>query len=402
PRRPRPPEGERRHEAPPAPLWRRLPVLLAVGAAIVVAVVIAAVLLFRGSSNAFPNAAESRLLALVPSAIRSKCIRLRAPAAATTGTSCAPLGQRVEYYAFSSPSAANRYYAAQLPALYRRDRGSCSGLPLVGERPYAISGKTGGRVFCALDSSGGTATIGWTDDHAKTFARALRNDGNQRALYRWWAASAGPLESSGAKGVPRRNATVPSGGILFADTFSTPATGWPQVDNKQTRVRYAGGAYLVLVKPPRAASLPSTALLQPPQRPLSFGDAEVQLDASRVSSPGLYSFGIVCRASSAGLYRLEVRSDGVFVIWRSVGGKLTQLAAKPFGGRVVRSTNHVRAACIGGRPGPVRLRLTVNGGTLAAIDRHPIAVSGGVGVDAVGGAKGNAEIRFDNFVVRKQ
>jgi hypothetical protein len=125
------------------------------------------------------------------------------------------------------------------------------------------------------------------------------------------------------------------------------------------------------------------------------------IDAARVSSPGTYSFGLVCRASPSGSYRLEVRSDGVFVIARSAAKSAKVLAAKRFGAGVLRRTNHLRARCVGGQGGPVRLTLALNGRALRATDKHPLAAAGGVGIDAVTGAKGRAEIRFDNFTVRK-
>jgi hypothetical protein len=362
--------------------------------------VIAVVLASGGSSNAFPNTAEKSLLALVPSAIRSTCVRLRAPAAsaAAAAVSCTAGAQQPAYYAFSTALAARNFYGANLPALFHRDRGSCSGLPRIGERPYSVGGKSAGRVFCSLASSVGPATIGWVDDRAKTFTQAGRTDGNQAALYRWWAGSAGPLRSSGAKSVPVKTTAVPSGGLLFQDTFSNPATGWPQVDNSQVRMRYAKGGYLILVKPANQARLLSTATFVPP---LLFGDVVVRVDAAVASSPGVYGFGAVCRASSSGSYRLEVRSDGVFLIARIVGSTPTVLKAKSFGSHVLRGTNPLRAECASGRGGPLRLTLSLNGRTLTTTDKHPIGASGGAGIDAVTGAKGNAEVRFDNFSVRQ-
>jgi serine/threonine-protein kinase len=396
PRRAEPPPPP---PAPTAPLWRRLPVLLGVGAAIVAAIVIAVVLASGGSSNAFPNTAEKSLLALIPSPIRPTCVRLPVPAsAAAAAVSCTAGVERPAYYAFPSASAARSFYGAKLPALFHRDRGSCSDLPRSGERPYSVGGKSAGRIFCSLASSVGPATIGWVDEHAKTFTQAGRDDGNQAALYRWWAGSAGPLRSSGAKSVPAKTSAVPPGALLFQDTFSNPATGWPQVDNSQVSMRYSKGGYLILVRPANQARLLSTATFAPP---LLFGDVVVRVDAAVASSPGLYSFGVVCRASSSGSYRLEVRSDGVFLIARIGRSTPTVLKATSFGSHVLRGTNHLRAECASGRGGPLHLTLSLNGRTLSATDKHPIDASGGAGIDAVTGAKGNADVRFDNFSVRK-
>jgi hypothetical protein len=389
---PAPPAVER----PPQPVWRRLPVLIGAAVGVVVAVVVAVVVVASGSGGGSKGSALTRLRGLVPTAIRSTCSSFATTGGASAAVSCTAGPQDVTYFAFPSAAAADRFYKTKLPATFRPNRGSCSGLPRVGERPYAAGGKAAGRVFCSLDATGG-ASIGWTNGRAKTYAQASRTDGNQKALYRWWARAAGPL-SAGAKRVAVKTTSVPSGALLFQDTFSNRATGWPQVNTKQLRMRYFSGAYRVFVRPANQARLRSTAGLQPA---VLFADTSLGVDATRISSPGSYSFGLVCRASSSGSYRLEIRSDGVFVIARSFGSSAKVLAAKKFGAGVLRRTNHVRASCVGGHGGPVRLTLALNGRTLRATDKHPLAATGGVGMDAVTGSRGKAEIRFDNFTVRK-
>jgi serine/threonine protein kinase len=396
-----PPPAEPPRPAPPqpparaVPVWRRLPVLLAAGA-VIVAAIVAVVILSGGSSKAFPNTAEKSLLGLVPSAIRSTCSRLTAPApaSATAAVSCTSGSQQAAYYGFSSTRGANRYYGTRLPAAYGRDRGSCSTLPRVGERPYSVGGsKAAGRVFCALDSSG-PATIGWTNTRGKAFAQAVRQDGGQAALYRWWARSAGPLQSSGAKSVPVKTTSVPSGAILFRDTFSSASSGWLEANDTKRRMQYDNGSYRILVKPrnqARVSPLPS----------LVFGDAEIQVDAGWISKPSVSSFGLVCRQRSDRYYRLEVFSNGLATISKEAGTKITQIGpTKNFGRRVLNSTNHLRATCTGGNGGPVHLALTVNGKTFRATDKKPLASNGAVGMIVSSGSKGHAEARFDNFTVR--
>jgi serine/threonine protein kinase len=392
PRRPAPPP------TPPGravPAWRRLPVLLAAGAAIVGAIV-AAVLLSGGSSNAFPNTAEKSLLGLVPSAIRSTCSRLTAPASATAAVSCTSGPQQAAYYRFSSARGATRYYRTKLHVAYQRDWGSCSALPRVGERPYSIGGsKAAGHVFCALDPSG-PATIGWTNTRAKTFVQATRQDGGQAALYRWWARSAGPLQSAGAKSIPVKATSVPSGAVLYRDTFSSISSGWLRANDTKRRMEYAAGSYRILVKlrsQARVSPLPS----------LVFGDAEVQVDAAWIAKPSVSSFGLVCRQRSDRYYRLEVFSNGLATISKDVGTKVTQIGpTKNFGRRVLNGTNHLNATCTGGNGNSVQLALTVNGKTFRTTDKKPLASNGAVGMIVSSGSKGHAEARFDNFIVQQR
>jgi hypothetical protein len=382
--------------APPVELVVVVVVVVVDVVVVVVAVVVAVVVVASGSGGGSKGSALTRLRALVPTGIRSTCSSFATTGGASAAVSCTAGPQDVTYFAFPSAAAADRFYKTKLPATFRRNRGSCSGLPRVGERPYAAGGKAAGRVFCSLDATGG-ASIGWTNGRAKTYAQASRTDGNQKALYRWWARAAGPL-APGAKRVAAKSTSVPAGAVLFQETFSNGATGWPQVNSKQLRMRYLNGAYRIFVRPPNQARLASTAGLQPA---VLVADTSSSVDATRISSPGTYSFGLVCRASSSGSYRLEIRSDGVFVIARSFGSSAKVLAAKKFGTGVLRRTNHVIARCVGGQGGPVRLMLALNGRTLRATDKRPLAATGGVGIDAVTGSRGRAEIRFDNFTVRK-
>jgi serine/threonine protein kinase len=386
---------------PPAKaVWRRIPVLAAAGAVLITGVIIAVVALAGGSSNSFPNAAETRLLALVPSSIRSSCVRLSSPASASAGVSCARTRpQRVAYYSFPRRSAMNRYYATKVPVTPGSDQGACGDLPRIGERPYSVGGKRAGRVFCTLDSSGQNAAIGWTDDRVRIFARAVRNDGRQSALYRWWTASAGPLESKSA-GVPKRSSTLASGAILYRDTFSNPSSGWLRVNDAKRRMRYIGGSYRVLVRPAKEARGPTTAGLQPK---LLFGDVGVSVDAGWISKPSVSSLGVVCSQNGDRFYRLEVFSNGLATISKSVGKKLTQVGrTNDLGRRVLRSTNHVEATCVAGRGSTIDLRLTVNGKSFRATDKKPLALTGAVGMIVSTGTKGGTEARFDNFTVRKR
>jgi serine/threonine-protein kinase len=397
PERPPPPEPpEPPARAPAQPFWRRLPVLVAAGGALLVGIAVAiALAVAGGGSGGARKAAEKRLLALVPTGVRSSCVRLGAPAPAEAGVTCKSRGQGVSYYGFASRSALENYYAGIVPSGYVRNRGSCADLPLVGERAYRTGGKTVGRIFCALAASGGTAKIGWTDDRVRIAARATRGDGNQRALYSWWAASGGPLGAAGAKTVPRRTAPVSAGAVLFADSLSRSSTGLPPAANKVMHTAYVGGGYEAVVERPNKAALPSTVLLTPP---LSFGDVEVQVDAKVVSAAGGYSFGVTCRSRSKAQYRLEVQSDGEFLITRA--NKV--LNHKSFGRAVLGSTNRVHGYCSGGGNGPVRLRLTLKGKALTATDKSPLRASGAVGLVAESRSKGGVKIRFRNLVVRNR
>jgi serine/threonine protein kinase len=373
-----------------APVWRRLPVLLT-ALAVIAGAIVAFVVLSGGSSNTFPNPAENSLLQLIPTQIRSTCDRLTAPPSATAAVSCRSGKEQSAYYRFSNTDAANSYYGLKLPT--SNSRGTCSGLPRIGERPYAIGGANAGRVYC-VPGSGGRAEIGWVDTRAKTFAQGVRNDGDQAALYQWWARSAGPLRSPGAKSAAVKTSTVPSNAVLFVDTFSNAGTGWPEVNDDEVRMEYSDGTYRVLVKPANQARLLSTETDHQPA--LLFQDVSVELHADVLSRRGAYTFGVVCRASSAGRYRLEAHSSGALLIARN-----SKVLKRSFNNTIRSGVNTLRGECVGGHGGPLRLELTLNGGkALSTTDKNPLAASGGVGIVTAAGSKGKAQVAYQDITVR--
>jgi serine/threonine protein kinase len=387
-------------QAPPSPILparvgrsrRRLPLFVGLGVLVAAGVGVAIALALGGGSNK----SEKDLLALVPSSIRSSCVSLGAKRAADAAVTCTAGAQSVAYYAFPSSSGLDSDYTSQLPSGVARNRGSCAGLPRVGERSYRSGGKVAGRVFCDLDAGGG-AEIGWTNDRTHLAGRASRADGDQAALYRWWSSSAGPLSKAGAKTAPTLTVPLPAGAVLYSATLANASKGWRAVQVKNVmRTSYSGGGYQAVLQRPRKAALPSTALLDPP---LSFGSARVQVDATPVARAGGYSFGVTCRSGSSGHYRLEVRNDGEFLIVKSAGSKTTVLSHKAYGRRLLGTTNRIRGACIG-QGKTVRLSVTLKGRTLAVTDRRAIAASGAAGVVAESQTKGGVKIRFANFVVR--
>jgi hypothetical protein len=187
--------------------------------------------------------------------------------------------------------------------------------------------------------------------------------------------------------------------ILFQDTFATHASGWPQVTGATGKLAYSGGSYHVLVARGNKTAHPSTAQLS---RPVSFGNAAIQAGITKVAGAGTYSFGVFCRSSAPEtFYRFEVRNDGVLVIARQAGARLNVLAHSPApASGLVRKTNSVSAVCVGGAGGPARLRLVLNGKTLTAVDKRPLAASGAVGMLASTGKNGRVEVAFDRFTVR--
>jgi serine/threonine-protein kinase len=385
----------------PAPAQRRrlrLPhAALALGAAaIVVGVVVAVAALREGST--FPNAEEERLLSLVPGPIRPSCKR-----ATETGLACSSGRQLVSYRSFGDGSALDRAFRARLSGLgVRRDSGACAEQPFLGEGPFRSGGRAVGRLACS--KRGAEALAVWSDERLGVLSEAVRGDGDIRALYRWWRTSAGPTRQ-GTGGRPR-TAAVARGRILFRDGFSDPAVGWVRTDQEAVRLGYSRGLYLVVVKRPRTAILSATNALR---RPLAFGDAAVQVAATRVAGRGGYTFGVACRESTAPgpetFYALLVSAEGKAQIVRRLGPAEERTLAGPrrLPRGLLRGRNVVQGACTGGRGGPVRLALSVNGRqVLTARDRRPLATSGAVGIVVSSASAGGVAVAFDDLVVRKR
>jgi hypothetical protein len=183
-----------------------------------------------------------------------------------------------------------------------------------------------------------------------------------------------------------------SGAVLFRDDFSNPLSGWKQGVSGNGEARYEDGIYRILV------SQPSTDVWASPG--FNFGDARIEVDATKASGPEDNDFGVICRSNgSKNFYFFTISSDGYYGIGKFksgvqilIGETSMQTSDKIRRGEQI---NHIRADCVGST-----LTLYVNGEKIQSVNDSDFT-SGGVGLIAGAFDTPGTDIKFDNFTVLK-
>lgn len=180
--------------------------------------------------------------------------------------------------------------------------------------------------------------------------------------------------------------------VLYRDDFSDPSSGWDRVDTADGVTAYQDGRYRILV------NTANTDVWANPG--LEFGDAIIEVEATKAGGPDDNDFGVICRYRDVdNFYFFLVSSDGYYGIGRVVAGEQTLIGDDQLypdeSIRQGEATNHIRADCIGSS-----LTLHVNGVELAEVQDDTLA-SGDVGLLAGTFDQPGTEILFDDFVVRK-
>lgn len=191
---------------------------------------------------------------------------------------------------------------------------------------------------------------------------------------------------------PTEEPSPPAAGFgeaLYADDFSDPASGWDRFNNNEGVTDYVDGSYKIAVY---TESLFFWA--NPDQE---FGDAAVEVIATKASGGDDIQYGIICRhQDTENFYALVVSADGYAAIRKRLqGGELTYLAEWTEFPAIIQgnATNLLRAECVGDR-----LSLFANGVLLLeAFDADLPA--GDVGLLAGTFSESSVELLFDNFVV---
>jgi hypothetical protein len=182
------------------------------------------------------------------------------------------------------------------------------------------------------------------------------------------------------------------GQVLYHDDFSNPGSGWPQTTSANGAMGYDQGAYRMLVQ------LPMVDLKSVSGQ--SFGDLQIEVDATRQSGPVYNRFGLICRFQDMDdFYFFAISSDGYYAIGKIKNGITTLLGQEMMAYSVFilqgSSTNHLRFDCIGNT-----LRGYVNGQTLA-ITKDADFSRGDTGLMSGTFDDGGVNLSFDNFIVIK-
>ncbi|HEX7619900.1 MAG TPA: hypothetical protein VF359_01730 [Anaerolineales bacterium] len=183
-----------------------------------------------------------------------------------------------------------------------------------------------------------------------------------------------------------------SGQALYHDDFSDTGSGWPQMTSSIGTLEYANGTYRMLVLTPgydlRAVS------------GHRYGDARVEVDATRLSGPVYNRFGLTCRFQDINdFYFFVISSDGYYAIGEIKNGATSLIGQEMMAYNSIiqqgGGANHLRFDCIGNT-----LRGYVNGQAIAITEDANFS-GGDAGLISGAFDEGNVEVSFDNFVVYK-
>jgi hypothetical protein len=184
---------------------------------------------------------------------------------------------------------------------------------------------------------------------------------------------------------------------IFEDDFSSRASGWTDEDNANGSSHYKNDAYRIHAKANQGqGGVPESARTVYPTAPPSIN---IDVEARRIAgSPQTSRYGILCRSTEKSWYAFAVEDKQV-TIWRhseSGDDAALDIGTAPV---AVDGTNELSATCEETDGGGVYLQFLVNGESVAEItDANPVR-AGTVGLFT--GVNGEAEVEFDNFVVRK-
>lgn len=199
---------------------------------------------------------------------------------------------------------------------------------------------------------------------------------------------------SGAAGLPE--------GVLFQDDFSGRGGGWDSISDFDGTTDYLDGEYRIQV------NVDNTDFWSNPNTD-KFSDVIIEVDARRVGGPDVNVFGVQCRHEKTGsddnpiykFYFFVVGSDGYATIGKvdTSRGEADAYTYFEYSENNVdikpSETNRIVASCVGNT-----LTLSVNGSQLLSVQDSSLA-SGEVGLIAGTFDETGADVRFDNFVVRK-
>ncbi len=183
-----------------------------------------------------------------------------------------------------------------------------------------------------------------------------------------------------------------SGEPLYHDDFSTSTNGWPQTDSENGSLGYADGAYQMLVQ---SANYDLRAVTGH-----TYGDVQIEVDATRLAGPVDNRFGLICRFQDMNnFYVFIISSDGYYAI-----GKIKNGTSSLLGQEKMAFSDFINQG-----DGANHLRFDCNGNSLTGyVNYQTIAITtdadfstGDAGLITGAFDKTGVEVSYDNFVVTK-
>ncbi len=189
--------------------------------------------------------------------------------------------------------------------------------------------------------------------------------------------------------VPQQQNPVPdSGGDLYFNDFTDPASGWTRQADEDGSVGISDGMYVIQVTTPKMVLSGTSGY--------NAADIVVDFSARVLQSTGGGDYGLICRYQPDGsYYALEVSEDGYASIWKNNAGRINTLVDwQYFDGLAGSSDKSLTAACVGDQLG-----LGLNGNLLISASDTDFATSD-TGLIAGTWDRGGLIVGFDNFKIR--
>ena len=189
--------------------------------------------------------------------------------------------------------------------------------------------------------------------------------------------------------VPQQQNPVPdSGGDLYFNDFSDPASGWTRQADEDGSVGISDGMYVIQVATSKMVLSGTSGY--------NAADIVVDFSARVLQSTGGGDYGLICRYQPDGsYYALEVSEDGYASIWKNNAGRINTLVDwQYFDGFAGTSDKRLTAACVGDQLG-----LGLDGNLLISASDTDFA-SGDTGLIAGTWDRGGLVVGFDNFKIQ--
>ena len=197
---------------------------------------------------------------------------------------------------------------------------------------------------------------------------------------------------SACSGPSLREIGTSPGGLLYADAFSDPESGWGEAQVYLGQAGYVDGAYRFRVDSPRVDFWSN------PGQVFSF--VRVEADAAPLPGTPPARMGLICRlVDPQNFYFFVISSDGYYGIGKTQDGKASFLGMEQMQRHeaiyIDGAVNRLRADCIADL-----LIFYVNGMLVGSASDNEFA-RGDVGLLAGAFEQGGVEVLFDNFAVYK-
>ena len=199
-----------------------------------------------------------------------------------------------------------------------------------------------------------------------------------------------PTPTSAPSAVTQATSPSPEG-LVLADDFSDPGSGWTVGGKEGRRLGYRDGEYRIIVV------LPQRLALAMPKEEHDLANLVIEVDARRIVGPVKNLYGVVARRHlEQDFYAFVVSSEGQFSVRISRKNSTSTLVdwTSSDAIRVGGDTNRLRVECQG-----ARMRFYANDKLLTEIEDSTFR-SGGVALLAGTADAGGVEVGFDNLAVR--